>query len=453
MRAEKLKNLIIFPLLWLAFGQIIRAQPPTDELPNPHLSTKENIARNNYITPIYDLKNLEEKYLAAPRWKISYLERIIQLESFVGNYEQAYAYEELFYQNLPATKSIIEQYKNDINSLKESPVANFKMLDAVDAIESVAENHQVIMINEEHRTPFHRAVTLEMLEKLYKKGFRYFAAETVTESETDLNKRGYPTQKTGYYSADPIYADVIRTALRLGYKIVPYESLDATCRAPENNPEFCNDKREREQAQNLYDRILKTDPQAKIFVHVGRSHNSKAAVSKEFNFMAYYFWQLSKIEPLTIDQLNFSERRNRAMEKPLYRLLTKENMLAKPSVFQSPNGGFYNQGFGYDILVFHPRMQYEKGRATFLKMNGLHTAEKINLKKLKLKSNSEIFNGDEPILIQAFYDEENLDAVPIDQIILYPNKQIPVLMLPKGKFRFRALDKAGKILGQYQSKR
>lgn len=426
-------------------------QQSSSDLPSPYQLTKDDISRNNYITPIFNLKALEEKYLAAPQWRMSYLERIIQLESYVGNYDKAYDYEDLLYKEFPATASIIKQYKNDIAELKDSPVANYKMLDAIDAIDSIAGKHQVIMINEEHRTPLHRAVTLELLEKLYKKGFRYFAAETVTEDEADLNRRGYPTQATGYYTADPVYADVIRRALKLGYKVVPYESMDASCKSPEGNPEFCTDKREREQAQNLYERILKDDPQAKIFIHVGRGHNSKAEISKEFNFMAYYFQQLTHIEPFTIDQLRFSERRNPALEQPLYRLLTKLNILEKPGVYQSPNGEFYNQGAGYDVLIFHPRISYENGRAAFLKMNGLRKAEKINLRKLKIGNRRQIFTGIEPILVQAFDARETVkDAVPVDQIIIYPNRQIPVLLLPKGNFRFRALNKSGEVIAEYQ---
>jgi hypothetical protein len=422
-----------------------------DELPNPHQSTRDKIKRNNYITPIFDLTAQEEKYLASPRLRMSYLERIIQLQSYVGNYDEAYRYENLLYADFPSTKSIIEQYKNDISDIKKSPIADYKMLDAVAAIDSIAGEHQVVMINEEHRTPFHRAFTLELLEKLYAKGFRYFAAETVEQSDTDLNKRGYPTQNTGYYTADPIYADLIRTGLKLGYKVVPYESMDATCKSPENNPEFCNDKRERGQAQNLYERILKIDPQAKIFVHVGRGHNSKAELSKEFNFMGYYFKEISRIEPFTIDQLRFSERRSPAMEQPLYRLLTKENVLRRPSVFQTGNGKFYNQGSGYDMLIFHPRLSYENGRATFLKMNGLRKTEKINFKTLKLKTNRNIFVASEPVLIQAFYFHESPDSVPVDQIILYPNKEVPILMLPPGKFRVRAMDKTGIALREYET--
>jgi hypothetical protein len=325
------------------------------------------------------------------------------------------------------------------------------MLDALAAIASIAGKHQVIMINEEHRTPLHRAFTLEMLEKLYAEGFRYFAAETIDESDAaDLNKRGYPTQKTGYYTADPIYGDLVRTALKIGYKIVPYESMDMNCQSPADKPEFCSDRREREQARNLYQRILKTAPQAKIFVHVGRGHNSKAAVSKDFNFMGYYFKEISGIEPFTIDQLRFSQRYNPAMEQPLYRYLTKANLLNRPSVFQSASGNFYNQGAGYDMLIFHPRLSYENGRATFLRMNGKRREQKINLKKLKISSRNQTFTGTEPVLVQAFYAQESSDAVPVDQIIIYPNKPIPVLLLPEqGNFRFRALDKSGKVIAEY----
>ncbi|MDQ4120399.1 MAG: hypothetical protein M3209_03025 [Acidobacteriota bacterium] len=420
-------------------------------LQNPFLLRKKYLDHNNYITPIFELKTQEEKYLASPAMKSLYLEAIIQFESYVGNYDAAYAYEDMLYADFPSTKNMIERLKKDIPDLKSSSIADYKMLDAVAAIDSIADRQQVIMINEEHRTPFHRALTLELLSKLYAKGFRYFAAETVDETDTELNKRGYPTQKTGFYTADPVYADVIRTALKIGYKIVPYESVDVNCKAPENNAEFCNDKRERGQAQNLYDRILKQDPQAKIFVHVGRGHNAKALLSETFNFMAYYFQHLSKIEPFTIDQLRFSERRNPALEQPLYRLLTKENILQKPSVYESSNGKFYNMGAGYDMLVFHPRVSYKNGRATFLEMNGIRRAEKLDLKKLKLESANQTFNGKEPVLIQAFVAEESADAIPLDQIILNPNQKIPVLMLAKGNFKIRAIDKYGKVLGQYEN--
>jgi hypothetical protein len=47
--------------------------------------------------------------------------------------------------------------------------------------------------------------------------------------------------------------------------------------------------------------------------------------------------------------------------------------------------------------------------------------------------------------------QESAGAVPVDQIILYPNKEIPVLMLPIGNFRIRATDKFGKLIGEYKA--
>jgi hypothetical protein len=433
-----------------AFSSLTNAQKQAPEgLPNPFQVVKKYVEQNNYITPIIELKAQEEKYVASPQWKSTYLEMMILLQTYVSDYEESYRYENILLESTPSYKRIREMYAKDITV---SPVADYRMLDALDAIESVADQHQVIMINEEHRTSFHRASTLQLLRRLYAKGFRYFAAETIYAEDADLQKRAFPTQNSGFYTADPVYADVIRAALKLGYKIVPYESMDADCRSPENNPEFCNDQRERGQAQNLYDRILKTDPQARIFVHVGRGHNSKAAGSKEFNFMGYYFKQITGIEPFTIDQLRFSERRISALEHPLYRYLTKQNTLQKPSVFQSPGSEFYNLGLGYDMVIFHPRLSYKNGRATFLEMNGERKAEKINLKKLKLKSKNQIYSENKPVLIQAFYAQESTDAVPIDQIVIYPNQKIPVLMLPVGSFRIRAIDETGKILRQYEKK-
>jgi hypothetical protein len=85
-------------------------------------------------------------------------------------------------------------------------------------------------------------------------------------------------------------------------------------------------------------------------------------------------------------------------------------------------------------------------------MGGLRKAQKINTKRLKLKSRNQTFSGEEPILIQAFFAAESNDAVPVDQIIIYPNQKIPVLMLPGGNFRIRAMNSSGVVTNQYEKK-
>lgn len=455
----KVKIYTFFLLLFInlcALSPSVKAQTvqtqKSEDLPNPFQVLTTNVKKNNYIAPLIELKANEAKYLVSPVWKETYLEMIILLEGFVGNYNGALRYEDLLYKSSTANVKAGKPSGAEITNMSNSPIADFKMIDAVHAIESVADGQQVIMINEEHRTPAHRAVTLRLLSRLYAKGFRYFAAETLLEADPELNKRGYPVQASGFYTAEPIYGELIREALRIGFKVVPYEQPTAEmtkCFQMQNSQQFCQNERERAQAQNLYDRILKTDPQAKIFVHVGRGHNSKSGDEK-YSFMAKYFREITGINPYTVDQTLYSERYDTVYEEPLYRFLTKNNMLRTPSVFQAANKSFFGGNAAYDMRIFHPRLSYKDGRATFLKIDLKRKAVKIDLKKLNLRSENRIFNHAESILIQAYFKHENADAIPIDQVILDPNKQISALMLPAGNFRIRAINRNGNIIGQYE---
>jgi hypothetical protein len=49
----------------------------------------------------------------------------------------------------------------------------------------------------------------------------------------------------------------VRNAYKLGYRIVPYEWVG----------DYTPDNREQGQAKNLFERILKDNPKAKILVH------------------------------------------------------------------------------------------------------------------------------------------------------------------------------------------
>jgi hypothetical protein len=140
---------------------------------------------------------------------------------------------------------------------------------ALQAIEAAAGSRQVVMINEAHHVPQHRAFTLQLLAALRRKGFTYFAAETL-QPDPGLARRGYPTAETGSYIQEPLYGDLVRTALRLGYQVVPYEA-ESSGRGIE--------PREREQARHLVERIFQKDPKAKVLVHAGYSHILKSAAS------------------------------------------------------------------------------------------------------------------------------------------------------------------------------
>lgn len=403
------------------------------ELADPYDYYKKGLELNNYLHPIVELKRLEKQYETS-EMQSRYSDYLSNLYAYVGYYKTAYSFNDRL--RNPADPS-----RKDLNS---SRLDSYSPRNAVELIDSLANKHQVVMINEEHDTPLHRAFTTRLLPILYAKGFRYLAAETLYEDDKELNKRGYPTQKTGFYSADPVFGQMIRVALRLGFKLIPYEHIPQNCQNPADKPMYCFNERERGQAQNIYDRILKSDPKAKVLVHVGRGHNQQVN-DRDWAMMAWHFKDISKIDPLSINQM-MSERSDPKFEPGLYRYVLQKWEINEPTAFESQEGKFWG-GFGYDIEIFHPRSIYQEGRPTWLKNGGARKPYAI-FGKIKNGSAKPFLSQTGGVfLVQAFVRGESNDAIPIDQIIISDTKKVPVLVLPaKEKLRIRVIDEKGKVI-------
>lgn len=432
-------SIIVISLFVNSAAQVVQIQKPKETAPNPFTIYKQGIDENNYLSPLIELQ--KEEFARSKQWSGILPDLLAYLYSFTGEYQTAYSH-------LDRTRERFLD-KPPYKDITSSPIDEYEPQPAIETVAALADKNQVVMINEEHDTPLHRAFTTRLLPVLYAKGFRYFAAETFAETDETIRKRGYPSHKTGFYVNDPVFGETVREALRLGFKIVPYEYPSENlieCQKQGKDADFCQNERERGQAQNLYDRILRKDPQAKILVHVGRGHNQQVKL-ETWAMMGWHFKDITGITPLSVNQM-LSERSEPKYESGLYRYVLNKWKFDEPTVFVNKARKYFDS-YGYNLAVFHPRSTFEKGRPTWLKTLGGRKSENISLKKLKLEPGKNIFTGSEPVLIQAFYDGESADAIPIDQIILYPNKNIPALMLPKGKFRIRATDKAGKVLTFY----
>ena len=417
--------------------QTVPTKQPTAEIGNPFTVYQRGLQANDYLSPLLEFQRDEAAYMKSEQWSGLLPDLLAHLYSFVGKYDAAYVY---------LDKKLEKQYKA-LSDLQISPFDNYRQRDALKAIASAADKHQVIMINEEHDTPMHRAFTARLLPVLYKKGFRYLAAETLSDIDTELNARGYPVQKTGFYSRDPVFGDMLRTALKLGFKLVPYEHRPKEgCASPADKPNFCQNERERGQAQNLYDNIFKTDPQAKVLVHVGRGHNQKLK-SDDWAQMGWHFREISRIEPFSVNQMN-SERSSVQYERPEYRYVTKKWKFTEPTAFQSETGEWWKSD-GYDLQIYHPRTVYERGRPDWLRMGGKRSPRTLSGKAAKDgKTEKFIPFQTGTYLVQAFVEGESADAVPIDQVIVTDPKNPPTLLLPEGRFRIRVIDVSGKIVNE-----
>jgi len=399
------------------------------ELSNPwQLGWQRTQQGKNYLAVLSEFKQLEPQYLASIL-KQPFCEYMGTINSYVGNYLEALSsFDKFRPQNYYAPEF-------------RSSLDNYKPYNALAIIQSIADSHQVIFINEAHHVPLHRAFSIRLLKMLYDKGFRYFAAETLIELDKELNRRKYPLQQiTGGYTDEPVYGDLVRQALKSGFKVIPYEHF-VPCNAFDDTTKNCQNQRERGQAQNLNDRILVADPTAKIFVHAGYGHISEKG-GDQWIPMAKYFKEITGIDPFTIDQVLMTEHGSPEYEHVEYRYATKKDLVKEPTIFVSEHGELWVNEFDrghYDVQVFHPRSHYKNERPDWLSLGGARKPYLLDKEYCKETL---------PCLIEAFIGGEDKNAVPIDRIVISDPKSIPALMLPKGTIRIVAVDETNNIINE-----
>ena len=98
----------------------------------------------------------------------------------------------------------------------------------------------------------------------------------------------------GPYLGQPEMQRLVDRVDELGWKLIPYEAR--------GSPTATND-REEQQARNLYEAFAAPPPDSPLLVWCGWGHLYKEGLSdSDFRPMAFHFWELSGIEPFSIDQ-------------------------------------------------------------------------------------------------------------------------------------------------------
>ncbi|BBM84506.1 hypothetical protein [Candidatus Uabimicrobium amorphum] len=409
-----MKPIIIFAILF----SLVRCE----ELSSPDAILFQ-IRHKNYMEVFWELKKNEERYLKS-QYKRSYLSNISMLYSWMGKYKKSIEIHDSRYDTVKKKTSLkCEEYKAQ---------------DAVTTILKLSEKQQAIFVNEAHHVPMHRAFSILLLHELYQKGFRYFAAETLTPGAS-MSK--YPTKRTGYYTQEPVYADLVRIAIKTGYKIVAYEQSFLSEEERKKLQTLGSIERanirDLQQAKNLA-KVFEKDPQAKIFVHAGYAHiNEKPGMMfadgkiQKWVVMAIQFRKLTGIDPLTISQTSMYER---PQPDPNYRTAIATWNMPQPFVLQKKQH-FWTRKDRYDIEVFHPQTKEKQGRPTWLLLGGIRKHVPVALPP------SAAF----PILVQAFYAQEQVNAIPADQILVETKQESATLCLAAGQYVVKIVD-AQKIL-------
>jgi hypothetical protein len=312
----------------------------------------------------------------------------------------------------------------------------YNLKNAKEEILKNTKDKQVIMFNENHLNPHSRVFVADLLRDLKQQGFSYFGVETLTSSismDSTLNFRKYPLQKSGYYTAEPCFGNLIRTALQEDFNVFSYEyntQSDSTGKFQKRN------HREKSQALNIL-KILEKNPKAKIIVYAGHDHIQKKSSNPQVKMMASYFKLLSGIEPFCIEQATMIEGYDETKEHPAYKQINKKNSPCNSIVLEK-DGNYWTTSErkgSYEMCIFHCRSQYENNYPTWLVNSTGNKNYEIKIDNLKKYQNNIL-----QIYIKKEYDEQVFEAVPIINRIIHDTKQ-PQIKLKKGEYTILVFDK------------
>lgn len=399
--------------------QYIQKQPVVETDTLPFFSVYRN-KQLHYLYPLY--KNFLNKQKDTLAWRVQMQrESLSQMISYTGDYKTALLIEAKGYE--PLSDSARTEIRNRIALAKGSVYT-----DARQYIDSLARHHRVVMINEATNKPLHRAFTASLLTRLYQQGFRYLAMKTLsTKSPGSLRRI---TMHTGQTTSEPIGGELVRMALELGYRLLPYED---TARQPTPN------QRHHAQALQLHQALIK-DSSAKILVLDEYDNIEEGARTGNIP-MAAYFKILSGLDPLTIDQTQFSEGSNDAYGAFWYEAWMGAYPATSP-VISLLNGKALDPMEVYltDLTLIHPPTLYRNARPTWMSINGIKKETAISPSYRSL------------FFVQAYaaneYDEKRLGLlVPADQTYELASDGYYYLYLRKGSYKLVFRDKAYQVLG------
>ncbi|WP_266181204.1 hypothetical protein [Dyella humicola] len=311
------------------------------------------------------------------------------------------------------------------------PPTDWQPADAAGEIAKLAANRRIVMVNEAHHDAHTRELTLALLPLLRAQGFNYFAAEALSHSDTELMTRGYPISSSGSeYLHEPVYGEIIREAIRLGFVVVAYDS-DAEKLAD----------REMGQANQLYLKVFAKDPKARLFVHAGYAHIDKATgnLGDDVKPMAMQLKMLSGFDPLSIDQTRWRDI-GPMPNTDAYNQLIAQFPVDRPSVLINRQNGsvWTSDPARHDVDVILPKAGHQR-RPHWLALGGTRETRVVT---------SDICARQLPCVVEARYANESDDAVPADRYVFLTENSMNTLYLKPGQYQLHAWDREGRTTGK-----
>lgn len=419
-----MKYRIVFTSLFLVFSSTVFSQE------SPYFVASKAFESNGYNSAINKLTDNAAFYESGSD-KSTYYQLLSTYYSFVSEDSLAANYFE----------KVFARPRKPGSDTNQISLEGYVAENALDYVLKNIEEHRVVMINEAHYMPQHRVLIKELLIELRSKGFTYYASEGVNPMDSTLAERGYPLQGTtsGFYTNEPAFGNLIRTAIDLNYKVVGYDDTPI-CDYDSEKPSYCNNLRELYQAIHIK-KLLEEDPTTKVIVHCGYDHLQEKT-NRDWIKMAEYFNHLTGIDPYTINQKDYIERSVQEYESSFYQAAVELPNTDQPFVLTSNGVSWISekrQGY-YDVEVIGSRITTKNGRSSYLFHQTGFKPYLLDSKKLA-----------KGYLVQALKVGEEEKAVPVDQFIVHEiGKEQYALILPVGEFLIKVLDRDDKVVEDFK---
>lgn len=305
--------------------------------------------------------------------------------------------------------------------------------DAKEFILSQARNSHLVILNEAHPVSGHRFFARELLEELEALGFSYLALEAFNPRRGPFFgsiKNGIPSLETFGYPTDSANTLLVYEALRLGFKLIPYEALEEIHGpVPHQDALSAHSWRESTQARNIYDQTFASDPNAKVFALVGYSHlieepiDSVQLPGRKAAWMAARLKELSGHDPLTIDQTSYWPTGSQKFSSREYRKLGILAPKDRPSaiILNGEPAPLGNYSDNVDVVVYHPDTPNVRDRSAWYDSAADLTAVGIDV---------QIPHGHNIGLVNLMPRNANEMSLPFDELLVTENGVI-TLYTPK----------------------
>jgi hypothetical protein len=338
-------------------------------------------------------------------------EEITILERFLKENNKDPDIYDFLLQNLSIKYSILGDHKNSVKlaesrtvykAPKSYELDGFYPVDAVEFISKKAGNYDVVVINEAHNMSNHRTLTYKVLSELWSKGYRYLAVEGLSENAENLVHENYILKTSGFYTNEPVFANLLIHAKKIGFKLVSYDYFNV-------KKNFNIKNREIFAAETIDKKIFKLDKDAKIVIHVGYSHAKKSP-----QWLAGILAQQQKRKILSIDQTT---------EIKEVKVSTAPNniKLSEPSIYENDDKEAWSlDKQNYDLTVVWPATTYKNNRPIWQKLN-----------RIAHPFNTKFCSNNFPCVVEIFLLHRK-DAVPLDRVVIQSHEEITDVFLHEG---------------------